>query len=169
MLASGADVNAKSSYGWTALMLAIYGGHKELLSLLLDKKVVINGKINKGYMPLMMAVQMGDEEVTSLLLEKGANVNAVKGDGWMTLMSTMQKDYRSDKGHDGWTALMFASKNGDNEIASLLLDYGANIDVKNNDDQTALTIAAYNGHTEVMLSLLDKGADTTTYPSSSSD
>jgi len=34
LLESGADVNAKNKYGWTALILASEEGHKEIVELL---------------------------------------------------------------------------------------------------------------------------------------
>jgi ankyrin repeat protein len=34
LLESGADVNAKSNIGWTALMLAAFNGHKEIVEIL---------------------------------------------------------------------------------------------------------------------------------------
>jgi ankyrin repeat protein len=42
LLAKGADVNAKSSYGYTALLYAADKGHTECVGLLLDGGANIN-------------------------------------------------------------------------------------------------------------------------------
>ena len=58
-----------------------------------------------------------------------------------------------------WTALIWASSRGHRETASLLLDRGADINLKNNDGETALMEASSSGHTEIVSLLLDRGAD----------
>eukprot|EP00913_Durusdinium_trenchii_P009906 g9298.t1 len=54
---------------------------------------------------------------------------------------------------------MWAASGGRVEAARLLLDAGAEKDLKDSGGGTALTAAAMNGHVEVALLLLDAGAD----------
>ena len=51
-LAAGADVNAKDGGGWTLLLLAVAGGHKEIVELLIDNGADVNGKDKLGWTPL---------------------------------------------------------------------------------------------------------------------
>ena len=57
------------------------------------------------------------------------------------------------------TALMLASYKGRVEIVKLLLNYGAQVDIKDNKNGwTALTHASINGHIDILKILLDHGA-----------
>ena len=59
----------------------------------------------------------------------------------------------------GRTPLHLASENGHKEIASLLLDIGAQADFGNWSDKTALHYAAEKGHIEIIELLLSMGAN----------
>ena len=88
--------------------------------------------------------------------EKGnfADVQAVLTDG----ADINATEVREDSGVfvRGLTALMMASANGRTEIVKLLLDKGAEVNVKNNYGITALFIASAHGYTEIAKLLLDK-------------
>ncbi len=62
------------------------------------------------------------------------------------------------RGAGGQTALAFAAYQGFPEIAKLLLDRGADPDVRDDDGRTPLMQAASNGHAEVAELLLDRRA-----------
>ncbi len=53
---------------------------------------------------------------------------------------------------------MEASKYGHTEVAELLLDHGARVDVQDSNRYSALVHASSKGHTEVAKLLLDHGA-----------
>ena len=44
LIGQGADVNAKTKYGWSALMKAAYEGHKEIVELLIHAGADVNAK-----------------------------------------------------------------------------------------------------------------------------
>ncbi|XP_048448440.1 NAD-capped RNA hydrolase NUDT12 [Rhincodon typus] len=49
----------------------------------------------------------------------------------------------------GWTALMYASRNGHSEVIQLLLEKGCDKSISNNSGQTALDIAEFWGHKHI--------------------
>ena len=60
----------------------------------------------------------------------------------------------------GWAALHYACNYGHLEIAELLLDHGANIEVRGIDrHDTPLSVASYQGHLSITNFLLDRGAN----------
>ncbi|WP_425060073.1 hypothetical protein SCACP_07210 [Sporomusa carbonis] len=61
--------------------------------------------------------------------------------------------------NDGFTALHAAAAYGRTVIAKLLLDHGADSNVRDKEGQTALMKAVWNSHADVAAILLQKGAD----------
>jgi hypothetical protein len=59
----------------------------------------------------------------------------------------------------GFTALMFAARQGAVDSARALADAGADLNTQDPDGTTALTIAIGNGHTDVARLLLERGAN----------
>jgi hypothetical protein len=73
LLDKGADVNAKTQYGATALAYACDKGHVEVVKLLLERGANVNVKDTfYGEMPLGWALQRDNVEILKLLLDKGA-------------------------------------------------------------------------------------------------
>lgn len=63
------------------------------------------------------------------------------------------------KPESGSTALIAAASFGKNETAILMIEGGADLEVKNNEGSTALHIAAFLCREEIVKALLAKGAD----------
>jgi ankyrin repeat protein len=59
----------------------------------------------------------------------------------------------------GWSAAMFAAREGATDAARALADAGANLDLMDPEGTTALIIAIINGHWETASALIDKGAN----------
>ena len=72
LLAKGADINAKTKIGWTALIGASLKGHVEVVKLLLAKGADINATTEDGRTALMAASSKGHQEVVNLLKAHGA-------------------------------------------------------------------------------------------------
>jgi ankyrin repeat protein len=70
---------------------------------------------------------------------------------------------------NGWTPLHFAAQNYDEDIARLLLDSGASVDLKDSNGNTPLSTAVFNsrGRGELMRLLRERGADVYTKGKSS--
>ena len=73
LLDSGADINFKDRYGFTALIRATAEGHTEMVRLLLDYGADINYQNRNGLIALIIASASGYTEIVRLLLEKGAD------------------------------------------------------------------------------------------------
>ena len=110
LIDKGADVNAKTADGWTALMSASSSGyvgsdgHLKVVQALLAKSADVNAKSNDGWTALMSASGKGHLTVVQALLDKAADVNA--------------------KDDAGETALSLAKANGHSDIAELLIKAG---------------------------------------------
>ncbi len=88
--------------------------------------------------PLTQGIRNGDVEAVRHALIRGYNPS---------------KRYTQDL-----TPLMLAGIGGRAEIATILLEYGANILTRDKLGNTALIYAAGTGHVEVLMVLLDHGA-----------
>ena len=100
LLAEGADVNANTANGMTALMCAASKGHTGIVQNLLDKGADVNTKRYDGLTALTLAAFFGHAGSVSALLAKGADVYA--------------------KDNHGSTALDWALSRGHAHIAQLL-------------------------------------------------
>jgi predicted LPLAT superfamily acyltransferase len=128
-LDDGAEVDAVTYEGSTALMMASFHGHTEVVRTILDHGASIDKQDPNGRTALIYASSGPHAETVSLLIEKGADVNHA--------------------GHaEGWSALMYAGYSGHTEVIRILLDSGADADMEDNDGETALTFAQRNDHAE---------------------
>ena len=76
LLQAGADVDAISNSGQTALMYAVMRNHIEVVDLLLDAGADVNAKIkSSGATALMYATMHGYTEVMRLLLNAEADLD----------------------------------------------------------------------------------------------
>jgi len=75
-------------------------------------------------------------------------------------ISTFEKNYISQNMQNKYSQgiLLSGAEEGNVEVVKLLLNKGANVDVKDNDGRTPLLWAAENRHEAVVRLLLDKGA-----------
>ena len=141
LLSKGADINAKDSYGITALIYATMAGRDAIVANLLDKGADTEAKDNHGRTALIYAIMAGRDAIVANLLDKGANTEA-------------KDDY--DRGK---TALHCAASSGRDAIVANLLDKGADIDAKDINGTTALIYATMAGRDATVKHLLDEGAD----------
>merc|ERR1719387_488136 len=107
-LNANGDSNCVNFSGYTALMLAVGGGYREIVALLLQASSNPNYAV-AGLTPLMIAAASGQLEVSRMLVNCGASSSSV------------------DK-KQGWTALHCASDRGYPDLAQLLVHSGASVD-----------------------------------------
>ena len=76
-LAAGTDFELRcTACGLTVLGHAAWGGHKEIVELVIAEGADVNAKRNTGVTPLHHAAWNGHKEVAELLIANGADVNA---------------------------------------------------------------------------------------------
>lgn len=124
------------------MLKAAWDGRLMEVLALLEEGVDPNIKGPNGITALSLATQNNHKRIIKKLLEKGADPNI--GD---------------DKA--GWFPLMWAAYNGFNDTMLLLLENGADVNLKNQFNETALLHAAFEGRDEAVRILLDHGADYT--------
>jgi ankyrin repeat protein len=152
LLAAGADPNTRPEGRETPLMLAAWTGQVEAVKALLDGGAAVNAtEASRQQSALMWAASQKHPEVVRLLASRGADVHA--------RTAAAAAAGRRPRDAAGYTALIFAARNGDVESAKALLDAGANVDDAVDDGMSALTLATVRGHVPTALLLLDWGAD----------
>ena len=137
LIKAGADVNVKGTDDRTALWVAAWKGHAEIVKLLLESKADVNAANIYSATALIVASQT---DIVKALLEAKADVNAAHA--------------------NGGTALSRAASIGNTEIVRMLLEAGADVDAKSRVvGMTALWQAASRGHAEIVKALLEAKAD----------
>jgi ankyrin repeat protein len=158
LLAAGADANTALPEGETALMTAARTGSVETVKALLDHGANVNPKEGwRGQTALMWAVAENHPAVAKLLIERGAEVHL------RTNVSSARPQFLLPAEHSpesaGFTALLFAVREGHLECVRVLLAAGADPNEKLANGTSALVLAVMNAHYELAAALLDKGAD----------
>ena len=159
LLDAGVDVNQKTAYGWSALLVATQNRYYKLGAYLIERGADVNLANNGGWVPLYLAtdnrnIENGDYpvrkpdmdhlEFIKLLLDKGANVNHQIKDSSET--RTVFTNQWLDE--NGATAFLRASQSGDLELMKLLLARGADPKINARFNVSALHVAAGIGWVE---------------------
>ena len=174
LLQRGADIHVKSKeHGRTALHLACAEGHLKCAHLLVNVGSRLNEPDDDNWTPLILAAFFGHEEVASELLQRGADIHVKsKEHGRTALHLACEKGHLkcaqllvnvgsrlNEPDDDNQTPLILAAFFGHEEVASELLQRGADIHVKSKKNgRTALHIACVEGHLKCAQLLLDAGS-----------
>lgn len=116
LIARGAEVNANVR-GQTALMWAAAEGHADAVEALLKAGADLNARLESGFSPLLFAVREGHTGVARVLLRAGANVNDA--------IPAASRKFARGAPRSGTTALILAVTNAHYDLASYLLEMGA--------------------------------------------
>jgi ankyrin repeat protein len=122
---------------------AAFGDVDRLTALLGDEPSLVNAYSGDGFTALHFAAFFGRYEAAALLIERGAEVDAF-GRGWMT-----------------GTAMHSAVSRLQSDVVRILLEAGANPNVRQSAGWTPLHAAAMNGDLTSIELLLASGADAT--------
>lgn len=167
LLAAGANPSLAASTGVSPLMLAARSGEVGAVRALLIRQADVNARENtNGQTGLMWAAAQGHPEVIRLLAERGVDLHARSlsfprlvnmggvGDG-----NGISPDLFQTIQAGGSSAMLFAARRGDVEVARVLLEFGANVNDTAADGNSALVVAAHSGNGELAAFLLEKGAN----------
>lgn len=168
----------------TLLHTAIWGGHYDAASLLLDRGANTEATCTITYRSdfqtrattgnwtaLHLATNLGNDRMVQLLLERGARIQApgnnnvtalhlAAGIGHQQIIESLLNHGAVVDAVDshGRTALSLAANLGQLEAARLLLSRGAALELQLSRERSVLYLAAEGGHTEMVQLLLDRGA-----------
>jgi len=159
LLKAGADVNATNQDGQTALMIIARTSNTDAAKLLLARGADINA-IEKwrGQTALMWAAAEGQAPMVKELAAHGADLNArSKVNNWDRQVTAENRAKYMPLG--GWTALLFAAREGHVDCAKALVEAGADKDLQDPDGVSPMIVATVNGHFDVARYLTEKGAD----------
>ena len=132
LLERGADVNAKDLDGWTALM---HTDSVNVARMLLNRGVNVNEKSIDGETALGLSIDDNSLDMVKELIKYGADVN--------------------DKMYD-YGNLDVAVSNNFWEIAEVLVDNGADVDVRNNEGFTPIMVVASSLQSRLLEKMVKK-------------
>jgi ankyrin repeat protein/beta-lactamase regulating signal transducer with metallopeptidase domain len=169
---SGANVDVRQGkFKGAPLQYAAAQGHAEVVKFLIESQARVDSADTFGRTPLMWAATHGHLEVVQLLMNHGADRNARTNTGWTPLRYAIQSEnvelIKFLKGQatlneldgDGFSELHRAASGGHADRARILLDAGADVNVRQATFKgTPLQYAASSGHAEVVKLLLDRDA-----------
>jgi hypothetical protein len=173
LIAKTAEVNARNESGFLPLHYAAQYGHKDVVELLITKDADINAKDNDGITPLGHALLWGHRDIAGLLFAKITAFSAKDYRGLTALHSAavelyadsvrllLSKGAKVDGRDDNYefTALHYAARFGNKNVAEILIANGADIRAKDKWDYQPIHWAAYHDRPEIIELLIAKGAD----------
>ena len=160
LIQNGADVNAKSEDGTTALHAAAFLGQYKVAKLLIQNGADVNARNNDG--ETVISGTMADWETTKFIagiLQLKLDRERVETGRDQTASFLRQQgakaEFSDPTGNDIWTM----AGAGNVQAVKEHLTKGIDVDAKNKDGSTALHIASLLGQYEVAELLIQRGAD----------
>ena len=131
-------LQSRDPVGMTALHLATWGGHPEIVRLLLERGADVNAQDGGGQTPVSLAARWGRSDLMDIFLAHGADTSI-----------------RDDQGR---TLLHYAAQYDHVEVMRALISRGFDVNVQAITG-TPLHSAAFMGRLAAARLLLDHGAD----------
>jgi ankyrin repeat protein len=152
LLARGFDANTPDPKGQHGLYLALSEPSLKAAQVLINwPKTDVNRLNAKGESPLMLAALKGQQDLAAQLIKRGADVNKTgwtalhyaASSGQLAIISLLieHSAYIDAESPNGTTPLMMAAMYGSPEAVKLLLQEGADPQLKNQQGLTALQFA----------------------------
>ena len=173
LLKAGANVNAVDDHGVTALAQACENASVALVEKLLQAGANPNAVQESGLSPLMVAAHTGNVVIVKALLARGADIDAATKESKDRAIMWALADQHSDivrsliEAHvnvqtpnaKSFTPLMIAARNGDIEMAKLLIAAGVKVNETGPDGTHVLPYTINAGQSAFAMFLLEQGAD----------
>ena len=154
----GANINCKIKGGKSPLIYALEESKKNftIIEYLINNGSDLNYISDDGNVPLSMALDLKNIEIIKLLINNGSNINDLNYStkenclhisvlyGLKEIVEFVLKKYSNlidSKNINGKTPLFYAVDVGNLEIIKILLNNGADIDIKQNDGLNVLIYA----------------------------
>ncbi|SHN64942.1 ankyrin repeat domain-containing protein [Desulfovibrio litoralis] len=164
LVKAGADLTVKNNEGNTALIQALAFNKNFLVAkILIQLGADVNVRNFYEQTALMLSVQRPDPTVTTELLKAGANINAKDKNGNTALMLAMghysdtflysDDEYQEDQPKEANVSLFIKPK-----VITTLIEFGADITLRNKNGYTALDIAKLKNNTQAVEFLTKAGA-----------
>ena len=170
------DVNHKDAEDCTALLLAADQNHPDVAKVLIDAGADIEEKDEDGCSPLFMASKAGALDIVKMLLQAGADVNVTYhtqdnvGYTCLTLAASHGQtetvrylvglpEVDVNQRGDDFTALHWACQEDFPDVVKVLIDAGADIEVKDDNGCSPLLLASKDGSLATVRMLVKAGAD----------
>ena len=145
-------VNTKGGHYLTPFVAAMAGRHFQIVELLRRNGADVNVRRDDGEAPLHSAASFGDLEIVQALLDYKVDVNARGGfNNWSPVHCASFGNPFSATSHRGPQLLP--------DVARLLLEHGADVNVQDNNGATPLHVSAEVGTVKVARVLLEYGAN----------
>lgn len=188
LLSAGADPNARNRYGVTPLalaaensnlaltetllkagadaktpvllMTAAHVGNSDIVKSLIARGADVNQREpSRGETALMWAAAENHPEAVNVLIASGADPNVRSTEFKFAKDRFGLEGVTTVLPHGGWTALMYAARQGSLEAARALAEAGADLNIADPDGTTAMVLGIINGHYDTAAMLAEKGAN----------
>lgn len=159
LLKGGADPDSPNADGQTALMEVARTGNIEAAKALLKAGAHVNAvETFGGQTALMWAAAQSQPDMIRYLLEFGAKIDergAVRD--WQARITNEPRP--KDRNHGGFTALLYAAREGCVECVKALAEGHADLNLSDPDRETPLNMALMNEHFDFAKAIVEAGAD----------
>ncbi|CAH1368187.1 unnamed protein product [Tenebrio molitor] len=174
LISRGANPNQKDNNSVTPLHLASSQKFSELIKLLVNHGANVNSLNGNNQTPLHLSCQVGEMDDAEFLIKSGARLDLVDESGKTPteyavgkvhkggfenggVLKKLQKlgadlDLPDD---DGFRLLHKASKAGDSDVVSYLLNSEVDVDSETREGLPPIFYAVYGNHKEIVLQLLE--------------
>jgi ankyrin repeat protein len=159
LLKAGADPNTRNPEGETALMAAARSGKVDAARVLVEAGAEVNAiEQFGGQSALMWAAAQSQPEMVKFLVSRGADVNA-RGlvRNWERKVITEPRP--KDLNQGGFTALLYAAREGCVDCAKHLVAGGADLNLADPHMVAPLNMALLNLHFAFAKYMVEAGAD----------